>query len=497
MREQKAVVSIPFKRESLSKAGSYKRRNHEKIKIKFQFPSNGKAYPKEQKKEALEWIRVRVSIPFKRESLSKAATFTLLQITTEFQFPSNGKAYPKGDGFDRSSNYFSFNSLQTGKPIQRGNDDGNDSGKEVSFNSLQTGKPIQSITFAVVAITDEVSIPFKRESLSKDKGVDWDALTDLRQFQFPSNGKAYPKLLTHLYNLYLIFSFNSLQTGKPIQSNFVQSQTELTELVSIPFKRESLSKESWNRRVWIHRRVSIPFKRESLSKESETPEETSPESESFNSLQTGKPIQSYLSTTVSKPFVVSIPFKRESLSKVTIVTHRKFLRHRFQFPSNGKAYPKRWTGVLANIKIIIVSIPFKRESLSKVLLAPGGQKVLRCVSIPFKRESLSKAPIFVNSTTYFISFNSLQTGKPIQRKSQVRECPKCRMSFNSLQTGKPIQRIPVRQTSPDTHFRFQFPSNGKAYPKNQWTNNQRRQQRNVSIPFKRESLSKGKAGSET
>ena len=36
--------------------------------------------------------------------------------------------------------------------------------------------------------------------------------------------------------------FNSLQTGKPIQSTYVMDEIEYLDIVSIPFKRESLSK---------------------------------------------------------------------------------------------------------------------------------------------------------------------------------------------------------------------------------------------------------------
>ena len=86
----------------------------------------------------------------------------------------------------------SFNSLQTGKPIQRraGTDETH---YDYGFNSLQTGKPIQSPHLNSLPKMLVVSIPFKRESLSK---VDYSA-----SLMFIS-----------------------------------------TSLVSIPFKRESLSK---------------------------------------------------------------------------------------------------------------------------------------------------------------------------------------------------------------------------------------------------------------
>ena len=39
----------------------------------------------------------------------------------------------------------------------------------------------------------KVSIPFKRESISKDI-MENDEIEDEGEFQFPSNGKAYPKI---------------------------------------------------------------------------------------------------------------------------------------------------------------------------------------------------------------------------------------------------------------------------------------------------------------
>ena len=140
---------------------------------------------------------------------------------------------------------------------------------------------------------------------------------------------------------------------------------------------------------------------------------------SFNSLQTGKRIQ-----------------RTENI----LGSQRK---KKFQFPSNGKAYPK----------------PIKKEC--------SGCRCSQRVSIPFKRESVSK----VGSTHDPISpakkrFNSLQTGKRIQRSNQ---------------------RESQKRLSP-----FQFPSNGKAYPKGSKTKTQCRLSNVVSIPFKRESVSKGR-----
>ena len=87
-------VSIPFKRESISKVyiiGLMQRKDNV---FEFPFPSNGKAYPKYfQKIHNLR--KPNVSIPFKRESISKVLTCEKTYLAATFPFPSNGKAYPK------------------------------------------------------------------------------------------------------------------------------------------------------------------------------------------------------------------------------------------------------------------------------------------------------------------------------------------------------------------------------------------------------------------
>ena len=63
-----------------------------------------------------------------------------------------------------------------------------------------------------------------------------------------------------------------------------------------------------------------------------------------------------------------------------------------------------------------------------------------------------------------VCFNSLQTGKHIQRQAKLDALRGDDEGFNSLQTGKHIQSIRT-QSNPAVENRFQFPSNGKAYPK--------------------------------
>ena len=287
----------------------------------------------------------------------------------------------------------SFNSLQTGERIQR----------DIiltylmavlSFNSLQTGKRIQSRHCSIKCMPSvNVSIPFKRESVFKVYLINWFSDEIVYGFQFPSNGKAYSKSLNSslrqrlilfqfpsngkayskvwlqyaptggvgvsipfkresvfkelqrqiVYEFYILDSFNSLQTGKRIQSSTcILYIIYMYILVSIPFKRESVFKEWWYYCYGrLFRRVSIPFKRESVFKVGRTICSSPASHLSFNSLQTGKCIQSLLGIRYN-------PMKRK-----------------FQFPSNGKVYSKQESDN-GTPKQINVSIPFKRESVFKV-----------------------------------------------------------------------------------------------------------------------------------
>ena len=134
---------------------------------------------------------------------------------------------------------------------------------------------------------------------------------------------------------------------------------------------------------------------------------------SFNSLQTGKQIQSEDFSLKQLCVWVSIPFKRESRSKVRKRTGQVCRPWSFNSLQTGKQIQSSsrfgWGGAM-----LIVSIPFKRESRSKV-----------------------NPDYDMDSSTY--SFNSLQTGKQIQRH-KVSPRPKAKSwRFNSLQTGKQIQ----------------------------------------------------------
>ena len=112
-----------------------------------------------------------------------------------------------------------------------------------------------------------VSIPFKREGVSKEN----------------HRRCAYHDRLG---------SFHSLQTGRRIQSYTRMDKDTTLKNVSIPFKREGVSKECGDdKRVPRGRQVSIPFKREGVSKVITTALSMGC-LKRFNSLQTGRRIQS-------------------------------------------------------------------------------------------------------------------------------------------------------------------------------------------------------------
>ena len=168
----------------------------------------------------------------------------------------------------------------------------------MSFNSLQTGKCIQS----PVA---------KRHTHTQTKG-----------FQFPSNGKVYPK-----------FSFLAI---------FM-----VVFLVSIPFKRESVSKVLFtilSVKYSSGHGVSIPFKRESVSKGDTEEEVNGISSYSFQFPSNGKVYPKKFVPYEQRVEIDHSQFQFPSNGKVypklllsSCIVREKL---RFQFPSNGKVYPK-------------------------------------------------------------------------------------------------------------------------------------------------------------
>ena len=208
--------------------------------------------------------------------------------------------------------------------------------------------------------------------------------------------------------------------------------------------------------------------------------------------------------------VVSIPFKRERGFKELDGNSTLREQGRFQFPSNGKGDSK--FAMLGGSVISadpLVSIPFKRERGFKGT-DPLSECLMRHVSIPFKRERGFKGRTVTDSCQQkkfqFPSngkgdsklalqnearaadeegFNSLQTGKGIQRQFRCQPKRATNMSFNSLQTGKGIQR-PERKVESVASYKVSIPFKRERGFKAKWTMIRGVAPRKVSIPFKRE-----------
>ena len=338
-----------------------------------------------------------------------------------FRFPSNGKAYPKYriSGSGRWCSWC-FNSLQTGKPIQS-RKRYSDTPRKACFNSLQTGKPIQR------------PLPALLEHLGK------------RKFQFPSNGKAYPKALCLRWWHAVMLRFNSLQTGKPIQRGDTSACKPKHCWFQFPSNGKAYPKTRAHSTTGNHCHGNwFQFPSNGKAYPKEVVASCHFQGLGFNSLQTGKPIQShshFIGNDDPETALFQFPSNGKAYPKTNMdrtgtarflcfnslqtgkpiqsslkYTWQGNCKTRFQFPSNGKAYPKLNATRICG-KGRKVSIPFKRESLSKVMvpLFGCGIKEVETVSIPFKRESLSKEGTASGTKTMTGSFNSLQTGKPIQR----------------------------------------------------------------------------------
>ena len=89
------VVSIPFKRESGDKGGIVVEHRGRDVKVRFQFPSNGKPYPKNSVGAVVKTMLVEFQFPSYGKEYPKSNDKLYAGGGVEFQFPSNGNADPK------------------------------------------------------------------------------------------------------------------------------------------------------------------------------------------------------------------------------------------------------------------------------------------------------------------------------------------------------------------------------------------------------------------
>ena len=414
----------------------------------FQFPSNGKGDSKFAHRPQQAGTERAVSIPFKRESGFKAERSREKQSGAGFNSLQTGKRIQRHwPMLGRRSAMPCFNSLQTGKGIQSRYRERNSRVVVFSFNSLQTGKGIQSL---MVFETEhghvwEFQIPFKRERGFKAFPNPTEITKDRNSFNSLQTGKGIQRG-SGSYIIDQTNVFNSLQTGKGIQRRTTKPPDfKVSARFQFPSngKGDSKSHPHWRDYVVYHNNVSIPFKRERGFKELQ---------EAVSGLRAKKPfqfpsnghkgIQRQALQDISKhKYPVSIPFKRERGFKEDRARVYRWLNLVFQFPSNGergfKVYQRK-------SRAESLSLRFNSLQTGK-----GIQRSLRItgicltrVSIPFKRERGFKVNALIEILILtLICFNSLQTGKGIQSSTSTQNGRQKRCaSFNSLQTGKGIQR---------------------------------------------------------
>ena len=116
----------------------------------------------------------------------------------------------------------------------------------------------------------------------------------------------------------------------------------------------------------------------------------------FNSLQTGKPIQScpqIFRRAQLRDIEFQFPSNGKAYPKPALLGGVRDTRTRtFQFPSNGKAYPKLTIETQATEEQVFVwvSIPFKRESLSKVAERNRGCQLIHWFQFPSNGKAYPK-----------------------------------------------------------------------------------------------------------
>ena len=224
-------------------------------------------------------------------------------------------------------------------------------------------------------------------------------------------------------------------------------------VVSIPSERESISKEKPQKsQKQRHKKVSIPSERESISKEYGDGSCSRRYCRCFNSLRTGKHIQ-------SKTDDVDVIRAVGSFNSLRTGKHIQRFRRAwwkrkyklFQFPPNGKAYPKSGK----NISVVTQDDEFQ--------FPPNGKAYPKTVILKLLETKHLKP-----------RFNSLRTGKHIQRKEILMKLgERTTRKFQFPPNGKAYPKEYTVMHEERKIAMFQFPPNGKAYPKGRRHNGRR------------------------
>ena len=138
-------------------------------------------------------------------------------------------------------------------------------------------------------VQDQVSIPFKRESVSKGCTMARPLFQDQKRFHSLQTGKRITRKLCPKSHRQRAKSFHSLQTGKRITSDALETAHRYNFEVSIPFKRESVSqvKPQRTRHLRLQRFHSLQTGK-CISSQSIFGVKRHGSTLSFHSLQTGK-----------------------------------------------------------------------------------------------------------------------------------------------------------------------------------------------------------------
>ncbi len=186
-------VSIPFKRESVAKDRPSK---NKKEVPKVSIPFKRESVAKEVSLPATSCFQItQVSIPFKRESVAKAVLmFVVTSCGLGFNSLQTGKCsqrHRKQSEINQAMSRQSFNSLQTGKCSQSSLLHHFELLICAGFNSLQTGKCSQREERSLQEIADSIASCFNSLQTGKcsQRVGGWDSNGKIIEFQFPSNGK--------------------------------------------------------------------------------------------------------------------------------------------------------------------------------------------------------------------------------------------------------------------------------------------------------------------
>ena len=287
-----------------------------------------------------------VSIPFKREGAWKVESSQPADTADSVSIPFKREgAWKVVDDPTADDDIISFNSLQTGRSMERTVNTSTAPLIRVSIPFKREGAWKVILVATLEKKAKPVSIPFKREGAWKVFHIFLTVQNVEQKFQFPSNGKEHGKkttgekilLAAHLFQ----FPSNGKEHGK---NDFERMKRGAQSFNSLQTGRSMESKRTVSASHTSAEYVSIPFKREGAWKEIRV-ESFSAIERCFNSLQTGRSMErSWMYTTTTTGAYI-----------------------RFNSLQTGRSMERRWD-CFRCLPHVWVSIPFKREGAWKETL---------------------------------------------------------------------------------------------------------------------------------